>query len=152
MYAFRVKSENGATMLEYAIVMPLFLVMLLVFADFLRVCYYNLTLGYALTQATRVVVITPQGNAADVRTIINQKLVPLGIDLQTVDILTVCPLADLGNTTKCPAGTYNPGEKRDLVAYQVSKPVTVYTMTLVPMIGLRNLTLTATVVVRNEPV
>ena len=140
-------------MLEAAIVLPIFLIFLLVFFDLLRVSYYNLSLVYALSRGARLSAIDFGKGTADVRAKINSELSPLGIQLDPSDPLVVCPTANFATNTNCnKAGDYRPGEARELVTYQISKPVRVYTLELFSSLTIRTITINATMNVQNEPV
>jgi len=146
-------ADKGATMVEALLAIPLFIAFLLVAFDFLRLCYCQLSLQYALTQAAREAVAAPAPTLADARNLIGAKLAGLGLQLEAADILTVCPLAEINNVIACPAGSYIPGQSRDLVAYRLTKSFRVFFLgTFAHIIRSGQVTITVTVMGRNEPV
>jgi Flp pilus assembly protein TadG len=139
-------------MVEHAIAIPVFLCLLLVTFDSLRVCYIQLTLQYTLTRVAHQIAADPVGTPkATAQSKISAQLSALGVSLVSQDILTVCPAATF-NTTTCPVGDYQTGESQDLVTYRLTKPVELLSLAPFFMLKSTNVVLSATVMGRNEPV
>ena len=144
------RREAGSVMVEATFAMPLLLLVLLASFDLMRVCYYQLSLEYSLTKAARQAKVTADLDQTQARELLSSQLGVFGISLSETDKLTVCPVATFGDGS-CLSGSYTHGDARDLMAYQAEMPVTIYTSSLIPLLGLNSFNLRATVLARNEP-
>ncbi len=145
--------QSGATMLEAAIAMPLFLIMLLVFFELMRIFYVQLALQYGVTRGARRAAMVSGLAAADVRALINQELGGLGVIFEPADVLVVCPLNDFNSGTNCNlAGDFRPGEERELVVYRGRKLVHSFPVVASGTATPGQLWISATVIVENQPV
>lgn len=162
LLAFR--DTRGATLVEFAIVGPLFLVLLIVTIDLLRISYSALTLQYVTARVAREVAVGPSkrprqvdGNPlpgyetqgswliTDMTGLANA----LNISLRP-DHITICSFANLVSGDTCsPDDADHSGQ---IIAIRVLMPAESFLVG--PMINLftrRRYNITSLVVARNEP-
>ncbi len=145
---FRNTDERGATMVEHAIVLQFFFLVLLVSMEFLRVMYNHLALQYAVSEASRRAIVQAVTTPADqIRSDIATRLTSLGIPLSSEDIVVVCPMSQLAT---CRASSVNytqdyisRGRPQESVVYEIHRSINAF------LFG--NLQITARVFARNEP-
>ncbi len=143
-----IRCERGATMTEHAIVLPLFIGLLLVAFDFLRLSYIRLSLQFALTDMARTAAITPTTAGYNPLTDLSDQLRQIGVTWNpAVDRLTVCP-----QVATCATGTINRGAPHNLIVYRASLRVNLF----LPrnsrwQLGRGNIDINTMVMARNEP-
>ncbi len=154
MQRIKRNKERGSTLLEYAIAMPLFIMLLVISMDILRVLYFQLSLQYGVSSGVRQCFMSPVDkcpNQTAAKDLINNQLSFTGVRLEDTDTVLSCSRT---NYEKNQCSTYDAGSARDMMVYRVSKNVTLYTLAGLPskmkMIG-SSLTLNVTVIGQNEP-
>lgn len=144
------RSEQGATLVEAVLVMPLFLMFFIVAIELLRVSYTQITMQYVAARVAREISIN-YGSGVNVeerfKELFNRFAV--GFD-KNRDVITVCPLS-LGS---CAPGTLSFGAAREPVIVRVSKRVTLFFVpqrAVALVISSGELRLSAFTVLSNEP-
>jgi hypothetical protein len=145
------RRESGVTTVESAIVLPLFLLLLIVTCDFVRVCWNQLSLQYALTQEMRVCQLALNLNANTIRADIDSTLQAFGMRLEAADLVTICPIGIFSTNPNCPEGSIVSGQPGELMAFGISKDVNLYFTSVTGAFSRRTLKLKATTLGRNEP-
>ena len=131
-------------MVEHAIVLPFFLLLILASVEVLRIMYNHICLQYALTEASRFALAQENGaTTTQIRDAMEARLTSLGIPFTAAfDTFTVCPA---GGT--CTAGAITPGAPEQMIVYSLTRRMN--------FLGFRtnvtSLNVTATVFARNEP-
>ena len=144
---FRVLKENkGATMVESAIALPIFLVVLVCTFDLFRVCYNELTIQHVITRVMRQATVVSfqemdAGEQVDYITQnISDRLNKLGVafDLSGGDAIKLCPV----KAYPCASGV-SLGAPYELMVLTVQKRI--------QCVFLPRYTLESEVLFRNEP-
>lgn len=115
-----VRDERGATLVEHAIALPIFLFFLIISIEFLRVSYYALSLQYTASAVMRDISLNPPTGQGDLHTRATQRLrgFAIKLDIPGSAAVTLCPVGQY-NTGSCPIGSYNPGTQFDLMALSI---------------------------------
>ena len=142
--------ERGATILEHAIVLPVFFLLVLVSVELLRVLYNHTSIQFALTELSRASLVATTGDpgwSSDIDSTMRLRLASLGVPLSGADTLTICPLAVYG-TGACARGSISQGAASIPVVYELERRMTLF----FKLPGdLTDLTIRARVFARNEP-
>jgi Flp pilus assembly protein TadG len=134
-------------MVEHAIAFPVYLMMLLVTFDILRLCYCRLSLQFALTSLARQATVDLDHDPIDgMRT----QLKNFGISWNgSSDTLTICPRDIM--YTSCAPGTIVRGRPLEPMVFQADMRVSVLLPGESALVQLARTTLSTTVLGRNEP-
>lgn len=146
---WRRMDERGATMVESALALPLFLLILLSTIDLLRVIQFDISLHYTLANAARWGIIgerldnplapgIPLTREESIELRLQETAQSYGITL-SADEIQLCPATDPG----CSADFA--GNPNDFFLITVSRPMALFAF------GGKSLTLKATVISKNEP-
>ena len=141
------KSQQGATMLEFAIVGPIFLLLVIVAIDLIRLTYYTVTLEFVAARVLRTVTLGPAAYPYDKSPYTNSNTaIPydrqsgqndwlrkelidyarsLRVPLQASDI-TICSFTEVATNT-CNGATVNAaGNAKQLFAVRIEVPSRVW--------------------------
>ncbi|MFN8391268.1 MAG: TadE family protein [Bdellovibrionota bacterium] len=141
------RSERGATMVESAIAFPIYLMLLLLSFDILRVCYCRLSLQFAVTAVAREATLHP---GIDPKARLQQQLTNFGIAWTPAsDKFTVCPRSRI--FSDCTAGTTNRGVPLEPMAFKADMQVNLLLPGSSTLLTRGGLVLSTTVLGKNEP-
>ena len=141
------RSEAGATMVENAIVLPVFVLVLFAIIDLCHFSYQALTLQYGVSRVLRTVAIHTGDPNVVTRNSMIAALHAYGVHLAASDSVTLCPITALG--PGCPANSIVPGDQHELMVLRIGKNVPSFILGgLLP----RSLSFSAEAVGRNEPI
>lgn len=132
-------------MVEHAIVLPFFFFLLLVTVEFFRVMYNQISMQFALTEASRWALVQDTVVGTDIRTAVQNRLQSVGASVAATDVLTICPIAQFPT---CAKGTLNPGGPDDLIVYQLDRRTGLLGF---PGSSIASFEIHARVFARNEP-
>lgn len=148
MIFHRASNERGATLIESAIALPLFLIALIASLELLRISYVALSVQFSLTKALRELSIEDKAYApSSIRNKVASRLSGFSISLDDTDVLTMCPV-DSYKTSNCPVGTVKRGDAQELMVLSLSKKIK---ESLLPGFLLDWYTLHSQVIGKNEP-
>ena len=108
------RNERGATLVEHAIVLPIFMVLLIVVLDFLRISYNALTVQFVVANVIRQVSIGEMGNDS-IQSAITRSAKKFGVPISTEQI-ALCPVSQY------PCSAVVKPEANELVILQVQVP------------------------------
>jgi Flp pilus assembly protein TadG len=135
-------SEEGTGLVEFALVVPTLILVLVVALDFARVSNAQVTITNASREAARYWVVHPTANAGDIELFLASRVQPLNAAMIVVDI-TYLPSTDVRWNTAAPSPAS--------VVIQVTYPWTELTLagTFLPLVidpatNLKTLKLVAT--------
>ena len=136
-------------MVEGTIAFPIYICLLLATFTALRANYCRFTLQFALTDAARQSSLdSPAGVAASLQ----NRLSALGVTWNpATDFLTVCPQATFTNPALCPRGSIVSGMPLQQMVYRAELGVNFLIPGGAALISNMNITVTSTVLSRNEP-
>ena len=139
------ESDKGATMIEYAIVLPLFLVLVMSILHLCFLSYQKLTLQYGISRAIRTIILDPNANPAEVHQAVVTALHQVNVSIAGSDEITFCRISAYG--INCPDSQILVGDSKELMILKVKKNVS---FPVLDWFG-RRFSLSAEVVERNEP-
>ena len=156
MFPRVVTSERGATLVEFAIVGPLFLLLLIISIDLLRITYSTLTVQFVATRVFRDAVVGPGNRPATyssqaewIETETINWASGLGVTLQPENI-GICPYRSLSPGSFCDPLNDNGGLPGELVVVQINVPLQGVVWGANSMLSWGVYTIEAQVVGRNE--
>ncbi len=118
----RNRSEKGATLLESAVVLPFFLLLIIVTVELLRIAYIKLTLQHVVAEIARDALIHIR-TETEIRDQTANRLRGLAVEFNPAsDIITVCP----ANDATCTAGTVNLGQRGDFMVFRLHLAVDLF--------------------------
>ncbi len=146
------RSEKGATMVEYSIILPLFFVLVLTTFDLLRLGFNALSIEYVGARVMRLAALGPPSPLPPSYTTFEKYLedemitlgAPLGLRLKHEDI-SFCPIG------MAPCGSDNAGKPRDLVVTRLRVPVNGYVIGEAMRLAKTTYFLGTTLITKNEP-
>jgi Flp pilus assembly protein TadG len=128
--------DRGATLVEFALVVPVVLVLLIACIDFARVLDASVTIQNASREGARYATLHPAASSDDIRAYVSGRVVPLDPGLVTVAITlstTTDPRCALGVApTSCAWATGQPAPTT--VTVTVTYPWTATTWLIGPML------------------
>ena len=139
------KNERGATMVEQAMVFPLFVLITFGILELCYLSYHSLSLQFAVSRAMRTVSIDRNANAAQTRLAIANAFHSAGVTLLASDKVTLCPVGT--NGAQCTEDSIHIGDFRELMLLRIRRPAQSLFAGFVPSI----IDITAEAVGRNEP-
>lgn len=142
----RFNDERGATVVEHALALPLFLLILFCAIEMFRVGFVAVTTQYVASSVMRNSGISSLGQTA-MRQALHDRLRDYRVNLADTDVMTYCPVDDFG-TAGCAPGSYVPGAARSLMILSIEKPIEGIVLPGLARMGVR---VKAQVIVRNEP-
>lgn len=150
------QAQLGATILEFAIAGPFFLLLLLVSIDFLRLSYHALTVQFVATKVLRQAVVGPQGRPtaySSQEEWIQKETIRIARSLGIVlsaDQVAICPMQIVLAGASCDPLNDNAGGPGDMIAVQINAPTRGYSWSPAMRIGGRIYNISGLVVARNE--
>lgn len=150
-------SELGAAMVEMAVVLPVFLLILIISMDFLRLSYHSLTTQYVVNRVVRQAVVGPSARPAAYSSQeewIQGATIALSRSLGvavSADQIAVCPYSSVAGGGSCDPTADDAGQPGELIAVQVLAPTSGFGWSTANHLDLRNYALSAQVLGRNEP-
>ena len=117
LHSSNAESDRGATMLETALMLPLFFLILFVSFDLLKLAFNCLTLRYVAATVMRQVTVGEFRTAPDQQSAIKDKIVSMAAGLSTSVEPGDVKLCKLENY---PCTAWNNGEQKDLVVLEVN--------------------------------
>lgn len=139
--------DRGATFVEFAMSIPVFLTMILSILDLARVSYQAVSLQFVLQRVARFAVVQSSIGTArfnDVQNYLIQEAGRYGIDLSAAQF-QICPV-EMSSSGSCTSASFasNPGDAEQFVLVNISKSLQLFFPN-------RSITVRANVVVKNEP-
>ena len=142
------QGERGAVLIEHVLVLPVFFLLLLGSLEFLRIMYNQLSIQFAVSEASRrAVVRDASASMSEVRNDIAARLRSLGIPLDASDVITVCPI---GRVDACRTASnnwqqdyYERGRPSEQLVFEMRRSVSAAYFS--------RINLTARVFAKNEP-
>ncbi|MFN8391930.1 MAG: TadE/TadG family type IV pilus assembly protein [Bdellovibrionota bacterium] len=141
----RLQHEHGATMIEHAMILPIFLLLILTVVD---LCYFSfnaLTLQFGISRAMRAAAIDPTMTPNQVRVSIANAMSRLGVTLEAQDRISLCPVTSAHQS--CGENDIINGDEHELMVLRIKKR---FRSLFIDFVG-PLLTLNAEAVGRNEP-
>jgi Flp pilus assembly protein TadG len=99
------RRRRGQALVEFALVLPLFLLILAAIVDFGMGLSSTITLGNAAREGARLGTVNPSPSAIEARV----RSVAAGLDLTELTVTSSCLTKSGGSYTTCP-GTWQPGD------------------------------------------
>lgn len=129
--------EAGVSMVEGALILPLFIGLALVGVDLLRLAYHWVSLQYLAERAMRRAVIAGT-TATDVQSFIVEHARAVSLTVQPANI-ALCPIS----AAPCP-GIANVGQSNDMLQLVISVPADGFILGQRALVGRLRLTISAT--------
>ena len=133
-------------MIEHALVLPLFILVIICAMELFRVGYVAVTTQFVAARLMREAGINVAA-VPDVRAAIEESLKIYQVNLSSSDVVTYCPI-DSFATAACPKGGIVRGSPRSLMILTVEQPMSGIVL---PGLNTMNIRVTAQVIARNEP-
>lgn len=140
-------AEHGATMVELAFSLPIFLMLVLTGADVARIAFAASGMQFAVSQATRQGILGQHAGGAEGVAAIKNRLIevaePLGATISAAEI-TICNAAEVNfdSVTRC--AQQSTGRPGGWIYIELNKPMPI-------LIGQFSIQVKASAIAKNEP-